>query len=525
MRKPILFVLVLAIVLLAGAGLAAQDERVLVIGHAEQTDFYDPANGFTGTTSMVRRATYNTLVSFPNEDASAILPALASSWEISGDGRTYTFTLDDVPRFNNGDGVTADDVVFSIQRLQNVNGNPSFLADGIESVAANEDGTVSITLPKIRPSFLTELANTAFSITNADVVRANGGTDAVDAAETDGAADYLNQNSVGTGPYMLESWAPQDETALVRNPHYAGEAPYFDRVLIIHMPEAATQKAALESGQIDIATDLSPDQIADLEGNPDIGIWRGPGQWTHFIIMNADAEVGGPVSDPRVWLAVRLALDYEGYLELWPGSFTPGSNMAYFLAGAFQQDRAMSRDVDRSRALLAEAGYPDGFDVTLKYPDFTIAGVDFNINAQKLQTDLAEVGINVTLEPGEIGIALEEYRNGLAGFGYWIWGPDINDPVDVLAFVPGGKVATERLRFTEDLADENILMMRDAVKAETDSMKRAELFDQIQVWLQESGNFAPFNVPATQTAFLATLQGYNWHPQWVMNFAQLSRAE
>ena len=104
-------------------------------------------------------------------------------------------------------------------------------------------------------------------------------------------------------------------------------------------------------------------------------------------------------------------------------------------------------------------------------------------------------------------------------------GPDINDPVDVLAFVPGGKVATERLRFTEDLADENILMMRDAVKAETDSMKRAELFDQIQVWLQESGNFAPFNVPATQTAFLATLQGYNWHPQWVMNFAQLSRAE
>ena len=84
MRKSILFVLVMAIVLLAGVGLAAQDERVLVIGHAEQTDFYDPANGFTGTTSMVRRATYNTLVSFPNEDASAILPALASSWEISG---------------------------------------------------------------------------------------------------------------------------------------------------------------------------------------------------------------------------------------------------------------------------------------------------------------------------------------------------------------------------------------------------------------------------------------------------------
>ena len=294
MRKPILFVLVLAIVLLAGAGLAAQDERVLVIGHTEQTDFYDPANGFTGTTSIVRRATYDTLVTFPDEDTSEILPSLASSWAISDDGLQYTFTLDEAPRFNNGDSATADDVVFSIQRLKYVNGNPSFLADGIDSVVANEDGTVTFTLPDVRPTFVTELANTAFSITNADVVRANGGTDGMDAAETDGAAEYLNQNSAGTGPYQLESWAPQDETVLVRNPHFVGDAPYFDRVLIVNIPEAATQKAALESGQIDIATDLSPDQIADLESNMDIGIWRGPGQWNHFLIMNADPEIGGP---------------------------------------------------------------------------------------------------------------------------------------------------------------------------------------------------------------------------------------
>ena len=97
-------------------------------------------------------------------------------------------------------------------------GNPSFLAYGIDSVVANDDGTVTFTLPDVRPSFLTELANTAFSITNADVVRANGGTDAADAAETDMAAEYLNQNSAGTGPYQLESWALQDETVLVRNP-------------------------------------------------------------------------------------------------------------------------------------------------------------------------------------------------------------------------------------------------------------------------------------------------------------------
>ncbi len=525
MRKSVMFVLAVAVVLLAGFGAAAQDERVLVIGHAEQTDFYDPANGFTGTTSMVRRATYDTLVTFPDEDASQILPSLASSWAISDDGLQYTFTLDEAPRFNNGDGVTADDVVFSLQRLKYVNGNPSFLADGIDSIAANEDGTVTITLPEARPSFITELANTAFSITNADVVRANGGTDGMDAAETDGAAEYLNQNSAGTGPYQLESWALQDETVLVRNPHFVGDAPYFDRILIVNIPEAATQKAALESGQIDIATDLSPDQVADLEGNMDVAVWRGPGQWQHFLIMNADPEVGGPMSNPSVWLAVRLALDYEGYLELWPGSTTPGSSMNIFLAGAFQQDRALSRDLDRSMALLAEAGYPDGFDIQLKYPDWNAFGIDMNINAQKIQADLAEVGITVELVPGELGIALEEYRNGEAGFGYWIWGPDINDPVDVLAFVPGGKVATERLRFTEERASAEILELRDAVSKESDPMRRADLFEQIQVWLQESGNFAPFLYPATQTALRSDIVGYNWHPQWVMDVAIISRDE
>src|SRR5690606_24269260 len=125
------------------------------------------------------------------------------------------------------------------------------------------------------------------SITNADVVRANGGTDAADAAETDTARDYLDQNSAGTGPYLLESWAPQDQTSLVRNPDYWGEPPYFDRVIIVNIPEAATQKAALESGQIDIALDLTPDQIAELEGVDGISIFTGPGQWTHFLLMNA----------------------------------------------------------------------------------------------------------------------------------------------------------------------------------------------------------------------------------------------
>ena len=503
----------------------AGEERVLIIGHAEVTESYDPAHAFNPTSGIVHRATYDSLVTFPDADTSTVEPNLATSWEVSDDGTVYTFTLRDDVTFANGDPLTADDVVFSFNRLQNVQSNPSFLAGNIASAAAVDELTVEITLAEPRPSFLVEIVNTAFSITNDDEVIAAGGTDAADAAESDGAQEFLDQNSVGTGPYILESWTPQEETVIVRNPDYWGEQPYFDRVIIVNISEAATQKVALESGEIDIATDLTPDQVTELEGNEAIEIFRGQDRWTHFLLMNRDPEIGGPVSDPNVALAVRLALDYEGYVELWEGSVTPGSNMWVGLPGAFGPDRAMERDLDRARELLSEAGYPDGFDIQLSFPDFTFAGVNLATNAQKIQADLAEVGITVELRPLEVQVALEEYRVGDQGFAYWFWGPDILDPVDFLSFMPGGKVAVERTHWTEDMAPPEILDLIAQAKVESDPETRLDVYEQLQVFAQESGAYAPFSVPAIQTAYSSDIEGYVWHPEWSVDVALLSRSE
>jgi peptide/nickel transport system substrate-binding protein len=504
---------------------ATGEERVLVIGHSEVTESYDLAYAFNPTSGIVHRATYDSLVTFPDGDTTSIEPNLATSWEVSDDATVYTFTLRDDVTFANGDPLTADDVVFSFNRLKNVQDNPSFLADPIASVVALDDLTVEITLVEPRPSFLVEIINTAFSIANDDEVIAAGGTDAADAADTDGAQEFLDQNSVGTGPYILESWTPQEETVIVRNPNYWGEQPYFDRVIIVNIPEAATQKVALEAGDIDLATDLTPDQVTELEGNADISIFQGLDRWTHFLLMNRDPEIGGPVADPNVALAIRLALDYEGYRELWAGSVTPGSNMWVGLPGAFGQDRAIERDLDRARELLAEAGYADGFDIELSYPDFTFAGVNLGTNAQKVQADLAEIGINVSLRPGEVQVSLEEYRTGQQGFGYWFWGPDILDPVDFLSFLPGGKVAEERTNWTEAMADQEILDLIAQARVEEEPEARLEVFEQLQLYAQESGAYAPFNVPAIQTAYRSDIEGYVWHPEWSVDVALLSRSE
>lgn len=524
-RYKYLLVLVALLALFLGLFTAlAQDEKVLVIGLAEQTDSYDPANGFTFTTGMVNHATYNQLVTFPNEDASEILPLLADSWSISDDGMTYTFSLNQDAVFHNGDDINSDDVVFSFNRLKYADGNPSFLADHIVEVTAMDDDTVSVTLDAARPSFLSELTSYVFSITNADVIRANGGTDSMDAATEDAAEDALNSQSAGSGPYVLENWEPQVVTELVRNQNFWGEQPYFDRVIFINMPEAATQKAALEAGDIHLALGLNPDQIPSLEANPEIGIYRGPGTATHFILMNDDPEIGGPFSEQPVRQAVKYALDYEGYKELWGGE-TPGTNMWIGLFSAFREDQAFTRDLDKARALLAEAGYADGIDVTLHYPDFSTNGVSFNTNAQKIQADLAEVGINVTLNPGELQVSLDEYRRGQQGFAYWLWGPDILDPVDFLSFMPGGKVAKERTNWFFDEIPADIQDLITAARSTSGADARLEIFTELQSWSQENGPYAPFNVPALQTAFRANLVGYSFHPQWQLKVAALSLAE
>lgn len=136
-----------------------------------------------------------------------------------------------------------------------------------------------------------------------------------------------------------------------------------------------------------------------------------------------------------------------------------------------------------------------------------------------------EIGINVTLRPGELQVSLEEYRLGQQGFGYWFWGPDILDPVDFLSFLPGGKVAEERTKWTEDMADQEILDLIAQARVEADPEARLEVFEQLQLFAQESGAYAPFNVPAIQVAYRSDIQGYVWHPEWSVDVALLSRSE
>ncbi len=524
-QRYLVFFLIVAVAL---AGFSAHranaaDAKTLVIGITEDTTSLDPARGFETATTIIHRAVYETLVTFPPDSVEKIIPYLATEWKISSDGLTYTFTLRDGVVFASGNPMTADDVVFSFNRTKNIKGNPSFLAATIDSVSALDRKTVVLKLKAPDPAILAKLIFGCFAVTDSKTIKDQGGTDAADADKTDKAEKWLNSNSAGTGPYILTKWDKNNETVLVKNPKYWGDAPAFDSVILRDMPQAATQKAALEAGDIDIAHDLSVDQSASIKSNSDLKLFEGLSSTLIFLKFNNNKDVGGPLSNQKVQKAVRLALDYEGIVKLTGGSaVTPPSVVPVGFAGALSPDKALKRDVNAAKQLLSDAGFANGFTADLSYPDITFHGVNFGTMAQKVQADLKDVGITVNLKPGDLTTQLAKYRDGSEPFGLWLWLPDYWDALDYVEFLPGTTVG-KRAGWTDANADAEIKDLRDKVQVEVDAAKRADLFAKIQAYLQDKGPFAPLVQPGVQIGYRANLKGFAFNPLWRLDPATFSK--
>lgn len=523
MRKlTLLLVVLLAFAAAPGVG-RAQTQNTFVIGIAENSTSLDPARGYEQQTSIVHQATYETLVTFPNDNVETIIPGLATSWTISDDGLTYTFTLVEGRKFSSGNVMTSADVVFSYNRLINVKGNPSSVASTIESVTAPDAKTVVVKLKQPDPAILAKMVFGGFAVTDSAAIKAQGGTDAADAAEADKAEAWLNNNSAGTGPYVLTKWEKDTEMVLVKNPNYNGAmTAAFDQIVLRNLPEASAQKASLEAGDIDLAFDLSADQLGSLKADPNITVYEGIGPYVFFLIMNNDTSIGGPMSNPNVQKAIRLALDYEGIKKLVGGAAaTPGSLIPLGFAGAYSTDQAMKRDVEAAKALMQTSGIT-AISIDLNYWDATFSGVNLGIIAQKVQADLKEIGITVNLAGGDISVKLANYRDGKDAFGLWFWGPDFIDALNYAEFLPEMKVG-KRANWTNANSEKEVQDLRDAVLNETDASKRVELFGKIQAYWQEKGPFAPILQSGVQIGYRADLKGFAYNVQWAINPATFSR--
>ena len=448
---------------------------------------------------LIVNACYENLFKF-YENNGTPQPCLADSYEFSEDGLTLTVTLKDGLKFASGNDITSADVAFSINRTKNLKGNPSFICDTIESIETPDDKTVVFHLNQPDSAILSKLTYSSLAVLDSAVVKENGGTDAEDASSTDTAQSFLDSASAGSGMYVLTSYTPDEEVVLEKNPNYWGEATNVDKYILKIQPDANTQMMTLSTGDIDVALNLTDDTMDELKSADNVEIVDGTTKMIGFVMMNMDEQYGGPVSNPDVQKAIRKALDYSGIRMICgEGTLTPYSIIQDGFMGSKGERPDDYTNLDEAKQLLADAGYPDGFDVDMTVSDLDMEGILLTDLAQKVKDDLSQIGINVNIktEAWAAGYG-DEYRNGTLGFTVMYWGVDYSDPNVQLEFLPGGVVG-KRAGWTADMNQDLAALYEDAMAA-TDDTERADVLGKIQDEMYEDG---PFIVIAQAPAHIA----------------------
>ncbi len=522
--KALLAAAALLAVVVAAATAAADSSRAaagtLVVDKSFDLKTADPQRQFEVTGGIVAHVLYDTLLEFRGSDVATPRPSIATGYKASKDAKTYTFTLRKDVRFSDGTPLTAKDVVFSYRRLINLKGNPSFLLGGVTSIGAKGNYTVVLKSKTPNPALPAIVANASLGIVNSKVVKANGGTDAVGADKTDKAEAFLNRTSAGTGPYVLKSFNTTSRVELTANPRYTGRRkPKFANVVMRNVL-APAQLLSVQRGTNEISIDLSPDQAKPLFGNKNVNVQAvaGPNIW--FLFANSNPKISEITSNKRFQNAIRYGLDYSGSVRLaGKGSGRAAGVVPSQFLGALGDSAAIEQNLAKAKAELAASGLKDP-EVELEFPsDFTSSGLSFGVIAQKVQADLAKVGIKANLVGKPIATSLANYRAGTEQLGLWLWGPDYPDPNDYLVFLPGQLVGL-RAGWAAG-SDATLEALGRKAGSTADPAVRGKLFKQLQTQLNQRGPFFPLFQPGQVVAASKNLTGVVYNAQFQIDLSTI----
>ncbi|MDX6349906.1 MAG: peptide/nickel transport system substrate-binding protein [Streptomyces sp.] len=490
----------------SGSTSGSSGGKTLVVDTSFNLKTADPGREFETTGMIVDKALYETLLTFKGGDVTKPLPGLASSYEESSDSKTLTLHLRKGAKFSDGSAVTADDVVYSLQRVIDLKGNPSFLLDGV-TAAKTDASTVTLTSKKANPALPFILPNPALGILNSKTVKANGGSET-----------YLNKTSAGSGPYTLTSFNTNTQVVLAKNPKYTGsDTPTYDKIVIRNV-QAPTQKLNVQRGDSQVALDLNSDQVTGLTGG--LKVLSGASSDVIFLLLNLDKAVSGTTANAKFREAVRKGIDYTSLLSLGgTGSVQAPGLIPTTFVGALPAAQAQKQDLSGAKAALKASGIKNP-TVKLAYAsDLTLDGLSLQTLAERVQSQLKEVGITVTLAPAPTTTELDNYRNGKEQVGLWYWGPDYPDPSDYLVFLPGGLVGL-RAGYKAG-ADPALTALGDKAATTTDTATRQKLYEQIQTTLNSSGPFIPLMQPSRHMVAASTVSGLSYNPVWTIDVAEL----
>jgi peptide/nickel transport system substrate-binding protein len=481
----------------------------------------DPAVAYEFSGVLLVHNAYETLVKFEGADLSNIKAGLAQSWDIKEAGSNWdiTFKLKSGVKFASGNTLTADDVVYSLQRVIKLNKSPAFLFTDIaglkaESVKASDASTVVISMPKTSSpqGLLSILTFTVGGVVDSKEVKTkeSGG---------DSGSAYLLDHSSGSGPYVIDHWTKNSEVLLKANPNYGGTKPALSGVLVKHVPESTNQQFALEKGEADVARNLSPQQVAALQGRAGVTTTSGNSLLLVYVGMNATVK---PLDNVKVREALRTAVDYDGIVkDLLKGNAKKVQGIVPAGLAGHNEATPFQADVTKAKALMTEAGQ-DKVTLELLVPTGPApGGVAWSDLAAKLQSDWAKIGVTVTIKQTTQADLLTTYRAQKGQLVMILWGPDFPDPDANVG--PFTNYEAKSIAFRNGWDDKSITAKgRDAALI-TDTTRRTAAYKEITEYVLHNGPYVVLYQPTELFGLRSNVKGFAWNPMGWLDFASITK--
>lgn len=496
-----------SIVLLAVVPVMAQDapSGELIIALSNDPTSLFPPRGADITAGNAAAPLYDTLVTY--DENGDIVPELAESWEISDDGTVYTFVLREGVTFHNGEAFTADAVIATWETGSDDSNDYAQDYQVATSVEALDDFTVQITTDGPKPLFLSQL--TGWGIVAPAYIR-------------DVGIEAFEQAPVGSGPFQFVERIAGDRIVYEAFSDYWQDGlPRVASVVFRIIPEATTRLAAIQTGEIDIANRLSIDEATLLEGVSDINIVSYPNDRVYYVAFkNVGNGEGTPLEDQLVRQALNYAVNREGIIS---GIFGGGGSLvdSFVIESNLGYDATIQPypyDPARAAELLAEAGYAEGFSISMGCP--TDAYLNINDVCLAVQRDLGAIGIDLTVEFKTSNSFWSEAEYGAVGPMYVdSWSSGTGEALGRLegALIPGNYYNTWH--------DDTIVDLIGQIATTVDRDERAALYAEMQAYMHDNPPFIYLYAPQIYEAVNSAVEGYMPRANEGYDLTLVSKAE
>lgn len=483
---------------------------VLIFGRGSDSVGLDPALENDGESFKVCDNLYETLVTYA-PGSTEIIPQLAHSWDVSADGRQWTFHLRTDVTFHDGTPFNAGAVLFSLGRqffpdhpyYKLPAGNYKYWKDmGMDDVVADmratDDSTFVIDLAQPNAPFLSNLGMGFCSIVSPTAVRKHG-------------ADYF-KNPVGTGPFAFVEWRKDERIVLARNEHYWGAPTKLDRLIFKYIQDASVRFLELRSGAVHGIDNLNPEFIESIRQQPDLELLTQPGMNVGYLAMNMERA---PYDDVRVRRAINHAINKKSLVDnFYAGLAVPAVNPIPPMMWSYHDGiTPYAHDPALSRRLLAEAGLSEGFDTELWVMTAPRPYMPQPEKiAQAIQADLAGVDIRARIVTLDWATYLDKVQDGQHGMCVLGWTGDNGDPDNFLYVLLDKTAAVKPAQNVAFYKSDELHEVLVAARVSTDVGQRTSLYRQAQEIVHRDAPWVPL-VHATQTAaFRNDVQGFRLHP-------------